>query len=139
MLKMGERLQAVGGAGMSRDEDEIARWYAQWRLPSMQEVRGCVRVRTLISIAGWAKHACLYEFASLAARNENFVYYERSHPEMEAWSVRVVQHQRGRLVHRVRAHRFADGDALDIGDALGRPLGPYEYSPGFFSIWNAAQ
>jgi hypothetical protein len=73
------------------DEDGIANWYARWRLPSMRSVPGCVRVRTLVSVAGWAKHACLYEFTSLAARNENFVHYERSHPEMEQWSKDVVK------------------------------------------------
>jgi hypothetical protein len=73
------------------DEDEMLAWYAQWRLPSMSGVRGCVRVRKLVSVCGWAKHACLYEFTSVAARNENFVYYERDHPEMESWSKKVVR------------------------------------------------
>ena len=73
------------------NEDEIARWYAQWRLPSMESVPGCVRVRTLVSIAGWAKHACLYEFASLESRNAHFVHYERGRPDMETWSKNVVK------------------------------------------------
>ncbi|MGZ8269504.1 MAG: hypothetical protein ACXWUU_18815 [Burkholderiales bacterium] len=77
------------------DEEELARWYAQWRLPSMQSVPGCVRVRKLVSIAGWAKHACFYEFASVEERNEHFVHYEVAHPEMEAWSKAVVK----KLVH----------------------------------------
>ncbi|HEY0336082.1 MAG TPA: hypothetical protein VGC70_01985 [Burkholderiales bacterium] len=78
-------------SGSYRDEDEIARWYAQWRLPSMQSVPGCVRVRTLVSVAGWAKYACLYEFTSLSARNEHFIHYERDRPDMEAWSKQVVK------------------------------------------------
>jgi hypothetical protein len=82
-------------SGSYGDEDEIARWYAQWRLPSMQTVPGCVRVRTLISVAGWAKHACLYEFASLEARNEHFIYYDRDRPDMESWSKEIVK----KLVH----------------------------------------
>lgn len=73
------------------DEDEMLAWYAQWRLPSMRNVPGCVRVRKLVSVAGWAKHACLYEFTSLAARNEHFIHYERANPQMEAWSRQVVR------------------------------------------------
>jgi hypothetical protein len=78
-------------SGSVEEEDEMLAWYAQWRLPSMKTVRGCVRVRKLISVSGWAKHACFYEFTSLAARNEHFVHYERANPEMEAWSKRVVR------------------------------------------------
>lgn len=76
-------------------EDEVAAWYARCRLPSLKNLPGCVRARKLVSVSGWAKHAALYEFTSLEARNEQFIYYERSNPEMEAWSIRVVRH----LVH----------------------------------------
>jgi hypothetical protein len=78
-------------SGSYEDEDDMLAWYAQWRLPSMKTLPGCVRVRKLVSVSGWAKHACLYEFTSLAARNSNFVHYERSNPEMEAWSKRAVR------------------------------------------------
>lgn len=78
-------------SGSLEEEDEMLTWYAQWRLPSMKAVPGCVRVRKLVSVSGWAKHACFYEFISLEARNAHFVHYERSHPEMEAWSKRVVR------------------------------------------------
>ena len=78
-----------------RDEEDMARWYAQWRLPSLQTLPGVIRVRKLVSVAGWAKHACFYEFTSLAARNEHFVHYEASRPDMETWSKEVVR----RLVH----------------------------------------
>ena len=73
----------------------MARWYAQWRLPSLTTLPGVIRVRKLVSVAGWAKHACFYEFTSLEARNEHFVHYEESRPDMEAWSKEVVR----RLVH----------------------------------------
>jgi len=73
----------------------MARWYAQWRLPSLQTLPGVIRVRKLVSVAGWAKHACFYEFTSLEARNQHFVHYEESRPDMEAWSKEVVR----RLVH----------------------------------------
>ena len=78
-------------SGSLEEEDEMLTWYARWRLPSMKNVPGCVRVRKLGSVSGWAKHACFYEFTSLAARNTHCVHYEQSHPEMEAWSKRVVR------------------------------------------------
>lgn len=78
-------------SGSVEEEDEMLTWYAQWRLPSMKTVPGCVRVRKLVSVSGWAKHACFYEFSSLEARNAHFVHYERANPEMEAWSKRVVR------------------------------------------------
>jgi hypothetical protein len=78
-------------SGSLEEEDEMLTWYAQWRLPSMKAVPGCVRVRKLVSVSGWAKHACFYEFASLDARNAHFVHYEASNPQMEAWSKRVVR------------------------------------------------
>ena len=84
-------------------EDEIAEWYAHCRLPSLEGLPGCIRARKLVSVSGWAKHAALYEFTSLAARNEHFVFYERAHPEMEAWSVRVVKN----LVHAPNSSNVA--------------------------------
>ncbi len=59
------------GCFRMRDPDgefESGRWYAQSRLPYMGKVEGCVRARKLISVAGWAKHAILYEFTSPEAR-----------------------------------------------------------------------
>jgi hypothetical protein len=70
-------------------------WYAQCRLPSLVNLPGHIRTRKLVSVSGWAKHAALYEFASFEARNANFIFYERAHPGMEEWSVRVVK----KLVH----------------------------------------
>lgn len=83
-------------AGSYHDEHELAAWYAQWRLPqSMGTLPGCVQVRKLISISGWAKHACFYEFTSLGARNQHYINHENFNPEMEAWTDRVVR----KLVH----------------------------------------
>lgn len=90
------------------DEDELARWYAEWRLPSMRTLPGCVRVRKLVSVAGWAKHACLYEFTSVAARNDNFVHYERAHPNMETWSKAAVR----KLIHAPGSANLAQRIAL---------------------------
>ena len=78
-------------AGNWGDEDEMAAWYASWRLPSLTNVPGCVRVRKLVSVAGWAKHACFYEFNSLQAREEYFVHYEKPNKKMVKWSTDVVR------------------------------------------------
>jgi hypothetical protein len=83
-------------AGSYQDEDELAAWYSRWRLPrSMGTLPGCIQVRKLISISGWAKHACFYEFTSLQARNEKFVNHENFDPAMAEWTDRVVR----KLVH----------------------------------------
>ena len=78
-------------AGTWRDEADMAAWYARWRLPSLTKLPGCVRVRKLISVAGWAKHACLYEFTTLQAREQHFVHYEKRTPKMVQWSTDVVR------------------------------------------------
>lgn len=75
----------------SNDEEEILAWYAQWRLPSLSKLPGSVGMRKLVSVAGWAKHGVLYEFTSLAARNEHFPDHEQANPEMEAWTDRFVR------------------------------------------------
>ena len=69
------------------EEDALA-YYAQWRMPAMTKMPGCVRTRTLASVAGWAKHAIIYEFLSLEARNQ----FETTHEdgdENREWTDRV--------------------------------------------------
>lgn len=78
-------------AGSYQDEEEQAGWYAKWRLPSLKGLPGCIAVRKLVSVAGWAKHACFYEFTSLEARHGHFVHYERPRPDMVEWSTNVVR------------------------------------------------
>lgn len=75
----------------SADEDEILDWYANWRLPSMNQLPGCVGIRKLVSVSGWAKHGVLYEFVSLAERNQHFPDHEKANPEMDAWTDRLVR------------------------------------------------
>jgi hypothetical protein len=75
----------------SADEDEILAWYAQWRLPSLNRLPGCVGIRKLVSVSGWAKHGVLYEFVSLAERNRHFPEHEKVNPGMEAWTDRLVR------------------------------------------------
>lgn len=45
-------------------EEEMHAGYVLQRLPKMCATASCVRVRKLNSVAGWAKHGILYEFAS---------------------------------------------------------------------------
>lgn len=82
-------------AGALEDEDELMDWYATWRLPCMEKLPGCVRVRKLVSISGWAKHAIFYEFTSVAVRNQKFVDHEHFDKEKEEWTDKVVR----KLVH----------------------------------------
>ena len=82
-------------SGSYEDEDELASWYATWRIPSMKKLPGCQGVRKLVSVSGWAKHAILYEWASPEARNSTFVDHEMENPKMEEWTDRVVR----KLVH----------------------------------------
>ena len=49
-------------------EFELARWYAQFRMPYMAQMPGCISTRKLLGVAGWAKHGVLYEFESLEMR-----------------------------------------------------------------------
>lgn len=78
-----------------QDEDEMMAWYARWRMPSMGKLTGCIGVRKLVSVSGWAKHGVLYEFVSLEARNEHFPTHEKANPPMEAWTDRLVR----KLIH----------------------------------------
>lgn len=65
-------------------EVEISKWYAQSRMPMLSGLPGCVQMRKLVGIAGWAKHAVIYEFTSLQARRENI---EKPY---DPWTARAV-------------------------------------------------
>jgi len=78
-----------------QDEAEMLAFYAEWRMPAMGRTPGCVRIRKLASVSGWAKHGVLYEFTSLEARNQHFMAHEDGHPDMKAWGDRVTK----KLVH----------------------------------------
>jgi len=45
-------------------EEEMHAGYVLERLPKMCATPSCVRTRKLNSVAGWAKHGIIYEFAS---------------------------------------------------------------------------
>jgi hypothetical protein len=53
-------------------EEEMHAGYVQQRLPAMCETASCIGTRKLNSVAGWAKHAILYEFASLEGFNRDY-------------------------------------------------------------------
>ena len=91
-------------AGSYVDEDELAAWYAQWRIPTMRNLPGCVAVRKLVSISGWSKHAILYEWTSVEMRNKVFVDHEKTNPKMEEWTDKVVR----RLVHAPGSPNLAE-------------------------------
>lgn len=77
------------------NEDDLGAWYAQYRLPSMAQMPGCVGARKLLASAGWGKHGVLYEFVSLEARERSFIPHEElAHDERE-WTGRIVRN----LVH----------------------------------------
>jgi hypothetical protein len=70
------------------NEAEMSAWYARSRLPLVKSPAGSVGARKLVSIAGWAKHAILYEFSSLKAAESNL-------SDPSDWTKRVI----GNLIH----------------------------------------
>lgn len=72
--------------GSSEAEDELLAWYADWRMPALKKLPGCVGMRKLVSVSGWAQHGVIYEFVSLEARNQYIPTLAASYPEMEAWT-----------------------------------------------------
>ena len=61
----------------------------------MARLPGCIGMRKMVSVVGWAKHAVLYEFVSVEARAEGVAKVPQLYPEMEAWTNRFIPH----LVH----------------------------------------
>ncbi|MDH3288232.1 MAG: hypothetical protein OEP48_10995 [Betaproteobacteria bacterium] len=76
--------------GSCEGEEELLAWYADWRMPALSKLPGCVAMRKMVSVVGWAKHGVLYEFVSLQARNEGMPQVARLYPEMEAWTNRFI-------------------------------------------------
>ncbi len=75
----------------SEGEEEALAYYAKWRMPAMTKLPGCVRTRTLASVAGWAKHAILYEFLTLEARN-HFEEVHEDGDENREWTDKVFSY-----------------------------------------------
>lgn len=72
-----------------RDED-LQAWYAQERMAGVARTPGCVGARKYLAATGAPRHAVLYEFSSLAAREAHYVALEETE-----WTRRV----HGYLVH----------------------------------------
>jgi hypothetical protein len=53
-------------------EEEMHAGYVQQRMPAHCGTSSCIGVRKLNSVAGWAKHAILYEYASLEGFNRDY-------------------------------------------------------------------
>jgi len=53
-------------------EEEMHAGYVQQRMPAHCGTGSCIGVRKLNSVAGWAKHAILYEYASLEGFNRDY-------------------------------------------------------------------
>ena len=73
------------------NEEGMGAWYVQLRFPRMETLEGCVGMRKLVSVCGWAKHAVLYEFDL----NTSVEHYFQKELESEDWSREMV----GSLVH----------------------------------------
>lgn len=72
--------------GSPEVEDELLSWYADWRMEALSKLPGCVAMRKLVSVSGWAKHLVMYEFASLQARASNLPVLRTLYPDMTTWT-----------------------------------------------------
>lgn len=74
------------------DKDwELGKWYAQHRLPYMAQMPGCIATRKYVGVAGWAKHAVMYEFTSAEARLQQFEVKHETHDlNSDAWHTKVL-------------------------------------------------
>ena len=77
------------------EEEDVGAWYAQYRLPFMAQMPGCIGARKLLAASGWGKHSVLYEYTSLKAREENFMPHEELAHDEKEWTGRVVRN----LIH----------------------------------------
>jgi hypothetical protein len=72
------------------DEFDLMAWYAQYRLPNMSRMPGCIATRKLVSVAGWANHCVMYEFLSLDARQEHFQNHESLALDDGEWTNKII-------------------------------------------------
>jgi hypothetical protein len=67
-------------------EDQLLAWYADFRLPAVQEAPDFIAARKLLATSGWVKHAIMYEFSSREGRERAQAQVERRHPDGIAWT-----------------------------------------------------
>ena len=90
--------------GSPEVEDELLAWYADWRMHAMSELPGCVRMRKMVSVSGWAKHLVMYEFASVEARASNLPALKERFPEQLKWTEQWIP----KLTHAPRSPLIAE-------------------------------
>jgi hypothetical protein len=73
-------------------EWDLAAWYAQYRMPAMARMPGCINTRKMVSVAGWAKHSVMYEFTSLEARQEHFQNHESLAMDETVWTNKIINY-----------------------------------------------
>lgn len=71
-------------------EDDLGGWYAQERFPLLKKLTGCVGTRKLLAGVGAHKHAILYEFTSLEARDKHYAPLEAQAHDPATWMGRIV-------------------------------------------------
>ncbi|HSV81026.1 MAG TPA: hypothetical protein VLK85_17640 [Ramlibacter sp.] len=77
-------------AASAEAEEEMLAWYAEWRMPAFAGMPGCIGLRKMVSVSGWAKHVVLYEFADLASRNQYPSRLKAMSPEFATWDARAT-------------------------------------------------
>lgn len=73
-----------------RVEAELLSWYADFRMPALSRMPGCVAMRRYVAAVGWAKHGVIYEFVSREARAQHWPSIARNYPDLEEWSNRFI-------------------------------------------------
>ncbi len=71
-------------------EDDLGSFYAQERFPLMATLPGCVATRKLAATVGAYKHSILYEFTTLAMREQHYAKYEADAHDPNTWMGRVI-------------------------------------------------
>lgn len=71
-------------------EFELGSWYLKDRLPYMEQTPGCIRVRKLVGVAGWAKFGAFYEFETLEDRTRWKQNNAKRVLDPKHWSHRMV-------------------------------------------------
>jgi hypothetical protein len=71
-------------------EDQLLAWYADFRLPAVQEAPDFIAARKLLATSGWVKHVIMYEFSSREGRERVQAHVERRHPDGIAWTTQFI-------------------------------------------------
>lgn len=66
------------------EDEDLEAWYARERMAGVSTTPGCLGARKYLAATGAQRHAVLYEFASLAAREAHYVALEETE-----WTRRV--------------------------------------------------